>query len=372
MNRLVDMLRTRAGDIASAAVDDVDADGIEDAALDLVNQIVTALSSEGTLDVAPLREQVGDDDLVARLLRAIDFECIDALQYISSTQDHARFALALRELVRPSIPRQPLSPWCTHLAQAVEGELDEEATPAQNQLLSFFRGVSATMRDMVYAHDLNGRIFYLNRAGLDMVKYSRQDLLEGISVYDVVVQEYVDLVEARLESPGAIFRAPFSIEIYAKDGERIPIEIDTGALRDDTGEIAGVVGIARDLRLERRLQEEIQRSNAHLERIISSAPVGILTIDEDAIVRDANPAAASLGGASNPRDLIGQPILSLGELTNVEDMQGMLNATMKRGQETRTRVQLKTRFGATAECDLILTPFRDGEGNITGALIILS
>ncbi len=372
MNRLIDMLRTRAGDIASAAVDNVDADGCEEAALDLVNQIIECLDSDGTLDVEPLQEQAGDDALVARLLRAIDFECIEALQYISSTPDHARFASALRELVRPAIPREPLSPWCVQLVRAVEGELDGEITPAHAQLLSFSQGVSKTMRDMIYAHDLNGRMFYLNNAGLAMVKYSEQDLLDGISVHDVVVLEYVDLIEARLESPGAVLRAPFSIEIYAKDGERIPIEIDTRPLRDDTKEIAGVVGIARDLRLEHRLQEEIQRSNAHLERIISSAPIGILTIDEDAVVRDANPAAASLGGASNPRDLIGQPLLSLGELTNVEDMQALIDTTLKGGRETRKRIQAKTRFGATVECDLILTPLRDGGGKVTGALIILS
>ncbi|MBN2307864.1 MAG: PAS domain-containing protein [Candidatus Hydrogenedentes bacterium] len=369
MRECLDVLGLQAAQIAADAAETADVDELEDILVDLVHALAEARPDGPPLDISALERAGIDSPRMARVLRAVEAECIENLRVVCERKTFPDTVLTLRDMIRRAIPRQPLMPWCAALAEMLSTE--EALAPEQSRILRFFDHVTSTTHDMVYAHDINGNMFFVNDAGLRLIKFSREDLFDGMSVYDFVVQEYVDLVEARLESPGALLRVPYSIEIYAKDGERVPIEIDTKPLQSETGEVVGVVGIARDLRLERRLQDEIQRSNAHLEHIVSHAPLGILTTDEDAVIRDANAAAASLCGVAEPNALIGLSLYSLGEHED-DAIYSSVARALDEGQETRSRVTLKTRFGPVLNCDVVLAPLRGAPGAVTGLLVLLA
>lgn len=371
MTKGVDLLRKDVDRIALSATETADLDEH----LDRVRQLTEALlDSEGSasLDTSALRAAGADDAAIRKLLRSVEAECIETLRGKCTTQDSAGEILRMRSVIQRSVPRQKPTQWCARLGTALSDDSGASDAADQRAILTFFRGLAAAMRDMVYAHDINGNMFYINDAGLRILKHSREELFEGLSVYDFVVQEYVDLVEARLESPGAVLRAPFSIEIYAKDGERIPIEIDTKPLLNETGDVVGVVGIARDLRLERRLQDQIQRTHAHLQHILANAPLAIVTTDTKAVIRDANTLAASLCGVATPKELIGSSLYALCEQGEERAIREAVTEVLVRGKEVRDRISMHTRFGSVLNCDILLTPILLPSGQTSGLLVLMS
>jgi two-component system, NtrC family, sensor kinase len=373
MTDCANILRNEAERIAAAATDAADADGFEAPVRDLVFCLARDLTTKEAIDTSPLREAGAEDALVGRLLRAIDAKCIESLRHGLGRGTCGTTVLKLRARIRQAIPRQPLEPWCAEMGQLLRQPPSDSIDQNERQLRIFFETVMSASHDMVYAHDVNGNLFHINETGLKLTKYALEDLFEGMSIYDFVVTEHVDLVEARLESPGAISRAPYSIEIFAKDGERIPIEIDTRPLCRDEGEVMAIVGVARDLRLERRLEREIHRSNLHLTSIIDNAPIGILTTNIHGEIQDANPTAASLCGFPDARAMLGKPshelLLAFGNDGRV--IRRAVTSALSSGTEIRARVSMRTQFGTTLNCDVILTPIRGASGEMEGLLILL-
>ncbi|MCP4640860.1 MAG: PAS domain S-box protein [bacterium] len=367
MSELVQMLGAQRDRIVAAAYDACEDDVYEDAISGLFDGLLIALPSETPIDASPLGEAGANEAMTGRILRAIQSESIEVLRESCPSSTFGQAVLDLRAIIARALPVQPVVPWCAELAETLRSE--DSSGPTSRNIVDFFRCVTSTIRDMVYAHDVNGNMFYINDSGLGMIGYSRDDLKVGMSVYDFVVPDHLDLVEARLESPGAVLRAPYSIEIYARDGERIPIEIDTRPLLGDDDEVVGVVGIARDLRLERRLQTQIQRTNAHLEHILAAAPMGILRTDQQGVIVDANAIATGLVGAPNTNALIGLHVAALGSEGN--PIETHANATLQGGREIGERVHFKTRYGSMLKCDMLLTPQHEDSGAVSGLLVLL-
>jgi two-component system NtrC family sensor kinase len=228
------------------------------------------------------------------------------------------------------------------------------------RMLRLFQDLSLNLNDTVYVHDLNGTLLYLNERGIAATKYTAQDLLDGLSIYDLVVPEFTDIIEARLESPGAVSRAPYTSEIYTKDGDRILLEI-TSRVMMRNGRIGGIIGVARDLRLARRLENEIARINACMDALLQGLPSGVLFADASVIILDANPAAVNLIGAPNAATLVGMP---LARVCNEEKpvLGGVLANAMKQRRPARLRYSGVSSFGAEIEWDLVAVPVRPPEG----------
>ena len=370
MTQIAEILRGNAERIGAAAAAAADGEEMQEALTRLVADIARMAPADVPLDVAGLREAGADELLLPRLLRAVEAECVETLREACPKKTFGEAVLMLRARIQRSLPRKPIAPWCVHLAETLKRGSSEAASPEWRRAMAFFRSITSTIRDMVYAHDLDGNVFFLNDTGLKMVKYTREDMRHGMSIYDFVVQEHVDLLEARLESPGAVLRAPYSIEIYAKDGERIPIEIDTRPLHEEGGDVVGVVGVARDLRLERRLQAQIQHSNARLERLVSASPVAILTLDGEGVIRDANPVSASMLGVSEARALFGVPLNTLAE-QEPNELESALDATRETGEEVHCSVRMMTRFACALHADVVVTPLHGPSGGVEGYLLLM-
>lgn len=378
MEQCSNFLKEYAQEIARKAAEFVDAEEHEPALNRVMQQLAEQPNSAQPLDMSPLKEAGVNDALVVRLLRAMEAECIELARVHATCVDFCDCVLAFRARIRKSVPRQlppvpllEMGQWLSAGRKAIlpGAEGQKNSPPEVRALTSFFQSIMDTQREMVYAHDVNGNLFYTNDRGLELVKFTQEDLMDGMSIYDFVVPEYFDLVEARLESPGAVFRSPYTIEIYAKDGERVPVEIETRSMLDEKGDILAVVGVARDLRLERRLQDEIRKTNAQLENVIGNAPIGIILTDKEGLIRDANPAAARLLAAPDVKTLVGMPIKALGEREIALFID--LHSVVEEGKEERQRIHEKTRFGATLNCDVLVFPLRDERNLVDGVLLLL-
>jgi PAS domain S-box-containing protein len=118
--------------------------------------------------------------------------------------------------------------------------------------------------DIVYTTDIEGKVTSINRATESVTGYAREEIL-GVDVLNFVAEEYreaADLMFRRMlhdETP-----ATYSMELVAKDGRRIPLEVNCRLIFED-GKPAGVQGIARDITERKRVELERQKAREAAE-----------------------------------------------------------------------------------------------------------
>jgi PAS domain S-box-containing protein len=109
----------------------------------------------------------------------------------------------------------------------------------------------------------DGRITEANEAFLDMVGYSRGDLLSGrVRWSDLTAPEWRaadERVRVDLEAAGTVL--PYEKEYVRKDGSRVPVLI--GATLFEKGGMEGVAFVL-DLGAQKRTEEALRRSQAYL------------------------------------------------------------------------------------------------------------
>jgi PAS domain S-box-containing protein len=111
--------------------------------------------------------------------------------------------------------------------------------------------------DIVYIHDLEGRLLSVNRATEHMSGYAREELLD-MSIFDLLTAESAALARAmtsqKLESEG---ETRYELEAVARDGHHVTLEVSTKLMSED-GRPVAVQGIARDVSERRRAVRMLQ------------------------------------------------------------------------------------------------------------------
>lgn len=119
-----------------------------------------------------------------------------------------------------------------------------------------YRDLLEYANDMIYTHDVETlRFLSINEAVTRVLGYTKDDLGD-ITVADIVAPEFVEkaaeMTMRKLE--GEAEATTWDLEIVAKDGRRVPVEVSTRIIYR-RGEPVAVQGIARDI-TERWLVEQ--------------------------------------------------------------------------------------------------------------------
>ncbi len=369
MKRAAKCIHKKLNEIIEGTLQQVDAEACEQELRALVENVALTQAGEPMPAELPLRARFEQDDAFVRTLCAVQAAIIEALRPELSEDALRETVLSVRDAFRGITPGLPVMEACRGLRTLLEGGTGENPDDTCVLMWRLLEGVLTNTNDMIYAHDANGVLFFINASGLEMLKYTPAEMRPGLSIYQFVVPDYVDLVEARLESPGATIRSPYSIEVYARDGSRIPFEIDTHPLFDDNGDMIAVVGVARSLVLERRLQEAISRANMNLENLFEILPIGVLLANPDGCITNANQMAASLLGARDPNAVIGSSAIDLWGGEDSEAAETLREALAK-GLELHQRFIGKTSHGTPLKCDILAQPLGEG-AKAQGQLILI-
>ena len=355
MKRAAKCIRSRAEEIVENTLQQVDADAFANEVRSFLTCVADTLEGGAIPSELPLRAKVSEPHAFARILCAVQAAIFEVLRPELGEKDLPDILLAIRGVFDEITPSLPLMAPCEPLRRLLEEGSREAPGHTGEQMWTLLQCVLTTMNDMVYVHDADGVLFFINEPGLKLLKYDKGGFRAGLSIYQFVVPDYADLVEARLESPGAAIRSPYSIEVYARDGSRIPIEIDTRPLFGPGGEVIAVVGAARDLVIERRLQEAMSEANISLENLVESLPVGVLLTDPDSRITDANQTAADMLGVRDVNALLGESALALWGGTESSIGAALKNA-VEAGGRIRERFIGNTCHGAPLKCDVLAQP----------------
>jgi PAS domain S-box-containing protein len=166
-----------------------------------------------------------------------------------------------------------------------------------------YRELVENANDMLYTHDLEGNFTSINRAAEQVTGYTRTEAL-SMNIAQIVAPEYLQEALVQLGSLVASDDpVSYELEIIAKDGRRVPVEIRTCVMKRE-GRPVGVQGIARDVTRRKMAEDALRQAEARYRSIIENAQEGIFQTTSDGKFISCNPALARIFGYENPESLM--------------------------------------------------------------------
>lgn len=127
-----------------------------------------------------------------------------------------------------------------------------------------YRELLDNASDIVYTHDLEGRLITWSKAGEMITGYQQRELFQR-DLAELVPAERREAVRAWIRQT-AEGRGPatFELVINTKDGNPVILDVSTRSITRD-GRLVGVLGFARDITERKRSEEEAQRAREAAE-----------------------------------------------------------------------------------------------------------
>ena len=138
----------------------------------------------------------------------------------------------------------------------------------------------------------------INQAGLAMMEADSFGQVEGDSAFPLIVPEHRPQFGALTER---VFRGEtgtLDYQIVGLKGTMRWLEMHAAPLRDERGEVTGLLGISRDVTRRKRAEEASQASATRYRTLFEHAPDGILIADPRCRLLEANAGICRLLGYS--------------------------------------------------------------------------
>jgi PAS domain S-box-containing protein len=135
----------------------------------------------------------------------------------------------------------------------------KKALAQQQKSEERYRDLVENAHDIIYSHDLAGNYTSMNKAGGKITGYTIEEALK-LNITETVAPGYLPKIQESMQRKlsGESVTA-YEIEIVAKDGRHIPVEVNTKYVYED-GVAVGIQGIARDVTERRQLEEQLRQS----------------------------------------------------------------------------------------------------------------
>ena len=229
------------------------------------------------------------------------------------------FAMYYRQPRAPDQQSLELIERATHIACiAMERRRAEETLRDSEET---YRELFENANDIVYTHDLTGRFTSINRAAEQVTGYSREEAA-NMNVAQIVAPEHLkqamENIRRKVEEGGS---TTYELEIIARDGRRIPLEVSTRLIYRD-GNLVGIQGVARDITDRRRAGEALRESEEKYRDLVENINEVIYALDANGLVTYVSPAVEQIGGYS-ASEVVGR---SFAEFIHPDDLPSLLES----------------------------------------------
>jgi PAS domain S-box-containing protein len=153
----------------------------------------------------------------------------------------------------------------------------------------------ASIGDGVITTDPEGQLTFLNSVAESLTGWTLHEALGQPldTVFRIINEESRQPVESptrRAVRDGVIVGLANHTLLIAKDGTERPIDDSAAPIRNDKGEVAGVVLVFRDITERRHAEQQVQDALAYAENIIATLREPFLVLDQSLCVQTANAA----------------------------------------------------------------------------------
>lgn len=244
-----------------------------------------------------------------------------------------------------------------------------ELSLQESQLL--YRSLAEILPHALYRIDRQGRLTFANPAYLKLLDTTLEACL-GQTAFDLFPAELAARYVADDEQVMTTGEILDQINTYPlANGQGLGyVQICKSPVYDAEGNITGMQGVFWDITDLKQTETALASQKQFLQNVIDSVPSTIVVKDRDHRIQIANQASAALHGIT-PADMLGQrdidinPNISLAEAERNCEINRRVIETQEPYQAEQ---EITDMAGVSRWYQLLISPFRDTDGNINGVV----
>ncbi len=155
-----------------------------------------------------------------------------------------------------------------------------------------FAAIIASSGDAIFSGPFDGTIESWNPAAERLYGYSAQEMI-GSSVTRLLPGGSFDDVKPQREALRQGRSISLEVQERRKDGRLVDVALTISPLRDDAGEVAGVVSVVRDIGERIQAAKQLSEAHARFAAAFEAASIGMALVAPDGAFLEVNPALCS-------------------------------------------------------------------------------
>jgi PAS domain S-box-containing protein len=315
-----------------------------------------AANIERTL-IAPLISSAGAIGVLSAVNRESEF-----------TDDDATVLQRLADQVAVAISNARLYEEARDSAERYRKAVDDERRAREAVAASEgrYRNLFETATDAIYTLDNYGSFTSVNEATAEISGRTREELL-GRSALLLIAPTDLPAVKEHFKSALAGFARRYECHFVRPDGTKRLASVTNTPIRFGS-QVVGILGVARDVTVDRERAVALERSEARYTRLVESASDAIFTVGSDALLTAVNRSLERASGKGRA-ELLGTPFDSLIDAHDQALARQAIGDALS-GSRRRVELRYSAPDGESRLCSLTLTPLIEGT-SVTGALGIV-
>jgi two-component system cell cycle sensor histidine kinase/response regulator CckA len=226
----------------------------------------------------------------------------------------------------------------------------------------------ASIGDAVIATDTKGCVLFANPVAQALTGRKQEDiegkpLKEVFHIINEKTREPAEDAVTRVLREGVVVGLANHTVLMAKDGTQRPIDDSGAPIRDDKGNILGVVLVFRDISERRKTEEALRESEEKYRILFEDSRDAIYITARDGKFLDANRAMLDLFGYSREEMI---SLNALGICMNADDRNKFRQVIEQKGFVRDYEVRFRKKEGTEMDCLLTATVRRANDGSVLG------
>ena len=228
-----------------------------------------------------------------------------------------------------------------------------------------YRQLVNVAQEGIWVFDREYRTVFVNPRMANMLGYAESDMV-GKNLFDFIAEAEVEQAIQFLAQHKRGVEGTFEYEFPCKDGSKVYASVTASLIKDDEGNPAGTLALVSDITLRKKTENELKQESQKLETITESIGVGLTITSKDYRIIWANKVMKKVRGIS---DLEGRTCYATyNYLDAVCPDCGVKKVFEGKEFDSREYVVFDKEKGSTIWMQLIATPIKDKDGNVTSAL----
>jgi diguanylate cyclase (GGDEF)-like protein/PAS domain S-box-containing protein len=233
-----------------------------------------------------------------------------------------------------------------------------------------FRVTLESIGDGVITTDVEGLVGYLNPVARELTGYSESEAVgRHISHVFKIINEYTgEPAEIPIEKvirEGIVKGLANHTALIQKDGSMVSIADSAAPIRNNIGEIVGVVMVFRDITQER----EVEKSREQLAFIVESSHEAIFSIDLDYNIKSWNQGAEKIYGYK-AQEILGKSAYILASSERHHELDEYTSKALHEKSPIHYETVRLRKDGSKVDLMISISPVIDDYDNILGISVI--
>jgi PAS domain S-box-containing protein len=172
-----------------------------------------------------------------------------------------------------------------------------EATKALKENEAIFRTIVEHSNEMFYIHDTEHVLTYASPTSENLLGYTPEEMMINwtkLATDNPLNQKGIRFTEKAILTGEK--QAPYFLELRKKSGELVLLEIDESPVKDLSGKVVAILGAARDVTEQKKIQQKLLKSEKGFRDLFDSITDLIYTQDLEGRFISANHAMSSVFG----------------------------------------------------------------------------